>query len=151
MTFYRAQVQSLTCLVSHSVIPSSCWDLVNVTMVAQDSHNLCKSHATSTCLSSCCQFWQPKCRHHFRPFWEECFLLKFLHGFVKIDTWISPSFYMDLSKLFYVFLTLYQSKPSRSLTEISKLVEASALNYKGVEWVKVLNGCYHMLWQCFYW
>ena len=35
---------------------------------------------------------------------------------------------MDLSKLFYLFLTLCQYKSNWSLTKISKLVEASALN-----------------------
>ena len=56
-------------------------------------------------------------------------------GFVKIDTWISISCYMDLSKLlhgqsFYMdlsilFLALCQTKPRLSWT---KVVEASALN-----------------------
>ena len=31
----------------------------------------------------------------------------------------------DLSKLFYVFFALCQTKPSKSLTKISKLAEAS--------------------------
>ena len=75
---------------------------------------------------------------------------KLVHGFVKIDTWISPSYYMDLSKLlngfvkvamwnclscytdlskpFHIFLALCQTKPSLDLTKISKLVEVSALN-----------------------
>ena len=50
------------------------------------------------------------------------------HGFVKSDTWISLSCYMDLSKLFNVFITLCLSKPNITLTKISKLDEASALN-----------------------
>ena len=37
-----------------------------------------------------------------------------LHGFVKIDTWICLSYYVDLSKLFYIFLPLCQTKPSWS-------------------------------------
>ena len=37
---------------------------------------------------------------------------------------------MDLSKLFYVFLDLCQTRPSWSLTKISKFVEASALNQR---------------------
>ena len=69
----------------------------------------------------------------------------FLDGFVKIDIWISQSCYMDLSKsihgfpfflhvsfvllhILHVFLALSQTKPNLSLTKISKLVEASALN-----------------------
>ena len=47
----RAQVQLLTCLLSHSVSLTSCWDLINVTLVGRDSHNLCKSHATPLALS----------------------------------------------------------------------------------------------------
>ena len=35
-----------------------------------------------------------------------------LHGFVKIDAWISLSCNRDLSNLFYVFLALCQTKPS---------------------------------------
>ena len=56
-------------------------------------------------------------------------------GFVKIDTWISISCYMDLSKslhgqscymdLSILFLALCQTKPRLSWT---KVVEASALN-----------------------
>ena len=38
--------------------------------------------------------------------------------------------YRDLSKLFYVFLALCQTKQSPSLTKISKLVEASALKLR---------------------
>ena len=45
-----------------------------------------------------------------------------LHGFVEIDVWISLSCYMDFSKLFFVFFTLSQTKPSWRLTKISKLV-----------------------------
>ena len=55
---------------------------------------------------------------------------KLSQGFVKIDTWISLGCYTDLSKLFYIFFALCKTKPSRSLTKISKLesFEASALN-----------------------
>ena len=70
---------------------------------------------------------------------------KLLDGFVKIDTWISPSCYMDFSGLLHGFVkvvtwicqscsmyfshfTKQNRNQSRSLTEISKLVEASALN-----------------------
>ena len=54
---------------------------------------------------------------------------------------------MDLSNLLYVFLALCQTKPSWSLTKISKLL----LWTKGVEWVKVLNALGPLcLWQCFY-
>ena len=51
-----------------------------------------------------------------------------LHGFVKTDTWISLYCYMDLSKLFYISHALCHIKPSCSFTETSKLVEASAFN-----------------------
>ena len=70
------------------------------------------------------------------------YLFILLHGFVKIDTCTSIGCYMDLSKLLHmdllktlhglvkvvvvvVFLALCQTKPTRSLTKISKLVEAS--------------------------
>ena len=57
---------------------------------------------------------------------------KLSQGFVKIDTYgfISLSCYTDLSKLFYIFFALCKTKPSRSLTKISKLesFKASALN-----------------------
>ena len=41
-----------------------------------------------------------------------------LHGFVKIDEWISLSCFMDLSKLQNGFVALYQTKPSWGLTKI---------------------------------
>ena len=53
-----------------------------------------------------------------------------LLGLVKVTTWICWSCYVDLSKLFYVFLDLCQTRPSWSLTKISKLVEAAALNQR---------------------
>ena len=77
-------------------------------------------------------------------------LSKLIHGCLKVFTWIfqtwyciSQNCYMDLSKLshgllklllgfvkvcLFIFLALCQTKPSRSLAKISKLVEASALN-----------------------
>ena len=56
-------------------------------------------------------------------------LSNLLDGFLKIDIWTSESCNMDLSKLFYVFLDLCQKKSNRSLTKISKLVEASELKW----------------------
>ena len=84
---------------------------------------------------------------------------KLLYGFCKIDTWISLSCHMYLSKdcymdfsevlngfvkvgfskLFYAFIDLCQTKPSWSLTKISKLVEASSLNYR--EWMGQSSQC----------
>ena len=52
------------------------------------------------------------------------YISELLHGFVKIDTWISVSCYMDLLNF---FLALCQTKPSSSLTKISELVEAFTL------------------------
>ena len=81
---------------------------------------------------------------------QSCYMYfsRLLHGFVKVDMLISISCWMDFSKLiiwsgymdlikllngyvkvFYVFLALCQTKPSWSLTKISKLDEASALNW----------------------
>ena len=63
-------------------------------------------------------------------------LSKLIHGFViTIDTWICQSCYMDILKLFPGFVTviLCISRPlpntlQPSLTKISMLVEAPALN-----------------------
>ena len=56
---------------------------------------------------------------------------------------------MDFSKLLhgfvYVFLALGQTKPSWSLTKISKQVEASALNWRS--WMSQGAQC---LWQCLF-
>ena len=51
-----------------------------------------------------------------------------IHGFVKVATLICWKCYLDVTKLLPVFLALCQTKPSRSLTKISKIVEASVLN-----------------------
>ena len=66
---------------------------------------------------------------------------------VKVVTWICQSCYLDLSKLllgfvklFCVFLVLCQSKPRWSLTKISKLVEASALNWS--YWMSLSYQCF---------
>ena len=40
-SFYRTQVRSLPCLVSHSACKSSLWDLTDVTLACKDSRNLC--------------------------------------------------------------------------------------------------------------
>ena len=53
---------------------------------------------------------------------------KLLRGFVKIDRWISRSCYMDLLKLFYVFLALYQKKNKLKFDQDFKLVKVSAMN-----------------------
>ena len=54
--------------------------------------------------------------------------MDWLYGFVKVAKWICFDCCMDLSKLLFVFLALCQTKPSWSLTKISMLVEAPALN-----------------------
>ena len=48
---------------------------------------------------------------------------KFLHGFVKIYKWISPSCHMDLSKskLVFVFLALCQTLVAGTWTETKKM------------------------------
>ena len=74
------------------------------------------------------------------------FFFKLFDRFVKIDnrislkvvTWICQSCYLDFL-LFYVFLVLCQSKPRWNLTKISKLVEASALNWS--YWMSLSNQC----------
>ena len=66
-------------------------------------------------------------------------LSKLQNGLVKVVTWICQSCYVDLSKMFYVFLALCQAKPTWSLTNILKLVEASALNWRCWR-SQVLNG-----------
>ena len=54
--FYQSQVRSLLpCLVSHSVSP-----LVKPWLMWPWR---VKNHATSSCLTSCCQFWQLCCWH----------------------------------------------------------------------------------------
>ena len=76
-----------------------------------------------------------------------------LHGFVKIDTWISLSSYKDLLKLLHGFVKVVlciscplPNKTKWSLTKFPKLVEA----FESVEWVKVLNALGPLcLWQCF--
>ena len=56
---------------------------------------------------------------------------------------------MYLSRLFYVFLALCQTKPSWSLTKIQSLLKLLHWT-KGVEWVKVRNALGPLcLWQCF--
>ena len=86
---------------------------------------------------------------------------KLLHGFVKIDTWIFLSCFVDLSqslpgfvKLLHGFVKFFpalcQTKPSSSLTKISKLLEKFLLWNKVVERVKVFNALGPLcLWQCF--
>ena len=52
--------------------------------------------------------------------WRRCLVLlfcpEFLHGFVKIDTWISLSCFMDLSKFFFVFHSFFINIPMTSGT-----------------------------------
>ena len=63
---------------------------------------------------------------------------------------------MDLSKLIHGFFALCQTKPSWSLTKISKLVEASALNERC--WMSQSTHCLgsvvpmamFFFWQCFF-
>ena len=73
---------------------------------------------------------------------------KLLHGFIKIDTWISASFYMDLSKLFQVFLALAKQNQA----EVWQRIQSSLkLLHRliAVYWVKVLNALDPLcLWQC---
>jgi len=117
-------------------------------------------HATSRCLTSFWQTSCWHCnktkvmllmpaqnKSHFvvagtkqKPCWIlfNLVLSKLIYGFlyvvtrtiVKVTTWICWSCYVDLSKLFYVFLDLCQTRPSWSLTKISKLVEAAVLNQR---------------------
>ena len=66
---------------------------------------------------------------------------RLLHGYDKIDAWIKCQYgfvdvakriclkyYMDLSKIFFVFLTLCRTKTNWSLIKIPMFVEASALS-----------------------
>ena len=57
--------------------------------------------------------------------------------------------YMDMSKLFYLFLALCQTKPRWSLTKSSKLLEASAQTKRC--WLSQSAQCLGLLclWQCF--
>ena len=87
------------------------------------------------------------------------FLSKSLHRFVmilKIDIWISVSFYKDLLKLLHGFvkvsLCISRSMPNKpKLNKISKLVEPSAFKAKVVEWINLLNSALGpwCLWQWF--
>ena len=75
-------------------------------------------------------------------------LSKLLSGFVKVVKWISLSCYMDLSKLFYLYLALCQTKPSWIWPRFQSLLKL--LLWKKVNWwVKVLNELGPLcLWQC---
>ena len=52
---------------------SFCWDIIDVTLECEDSHNLFKSHATFPCLASFCQFWPPCCWH-----WNKTKMIQYL-------------------------------------------------------------------------
>ena len=76
-----------------------------------------------------------------------CLYIAILLGFVKVARWICLSYDMDLSKLFYVFLALCQTKSSWSLTMISSLLKL-LLWTKCVEWVNTLGPLLVMFSYC---
>ena len=105
LSFYLTQVQSLSCRVIHWAHPlvefcANCW---------------------------ICQSGFDKLINGFLQVivWIDYMDLLICYGVAK---WICFDCCMDLSKLLVVFLALCQTKPSWSLTKISMLVEASALN-----------------------
>ena len=85
---------------------------------------------------------------------------KLLHGFVKIDIWISLSCYMNLSKLIHIFTWICQicfmyfwpfakQKQAEVGPRFQSLLKL-LLWTEGIEWVKVLNALGPLcLWQCF--
>ena len=72
---------------------------------------------------------------------------KLLHGFVKIDTWMYRSCYMNLLKLLRGFvkvaLCISCPLPKTQVEVWPKLQNLSKLLFwtKGVEWVKALGSC----------
>ena len=87
---------------------------------------------------------------------------KLLHGFPKVDPWITLSCYMDLSKLMHGFILIvtwicqscsmyFSPFVKQNHAKVSRLVKLQ-LWTKGVEWVKVLNALGPLcLWKCFSW
>ena len=71
------------------------------------------------------------------------------YRFVNIDKCLSLSFYIDLPKLWYVFLALCQTKQAEVSPRFQSLMKL-LLWTKVVERVKVLNALGPLcLWQCF--
>ena len=118
--FYHTQFWSLSCLVSHSITQCCLRILLNLldlSKLLDDFFKFLNGFVKIDKLISLnCYMDLSKLIHRFLLIvtwicqnWYMDFFSNFLHGFVKIDYWMDFC-YIDLSKLFYVFLPLLPIK-----------------------------------------